>query len=61
MKYSELERKIKAAGCYIDRPGKKHDIWYSPTTEKHFPFPRHKAKEVPDGTLTSIMRDAGLK
>lgn len=60
MKYSELERKLKAAGCYIDRPGKNHDIWCSPITGKRFPVPRHKTQEVPKGTLQSIERDAGL-
>lgn len=61
MKYSELVRKLKDAGCSVRRPGRNHDIWYSPVTEKQFTIPRHKTKDVPEGTLQSIKRDAGLK
>lgn len=61
MRYSELERELRKAGCYISRPGKNHDLWYSPLTKMTFPVPRHKTQEVPKGTLESIKRDAGLK
>ncbi len=42
MKYSEIERKLRKAGCYCVKHRKKHDWWYSPITKKHFPIPRHK-------------------
>lgn len=29
MKYSEIVRKLKKSGCYIERAGSRHDIWYS--------------------------------
>lgn len=61
MKYSELERELRKAGCSVQRPGKRHDIWYSPITGKQFAFPRHKTQDVPMGTLKSIKQDAGLK
>jgi predicted RNA binding protein YcfA (HicA-like mRNA interferase family) len=61
MKYSELERKLKKAGCYYVRDGKKHPIWYSPLTEKEFQTSHHKSEEVKFGTLQSILRDSGLK
>ncbi|OXA65570.1 toxin HicA [Flavobacterium aquidurense] len=61
MKYSELERKLKKAGCYWIKDGKKHPIWYSPTTEKEFQTSHHKSEEVKFGTLQSILRDSGLK
>jgi len=34
MKYSEIERKLKKAGCYWKKDGKKHPIWYSPNNRK---------------------------
>lgn len=61
MKYSELEKMLKAAGCTVYREGKEHQIWYSPITKKTFPVGRHRTEDVRKGTLNSIMRDAGLK
>ena len=61
MKYSELERKLKKAGCHYVRDGKKHPIWFSPITEKEFQTSHHKSEEVKFGTLQSILRDSGLK
>ncbi|MCD7834318.1 MAG: type II toxin-antitoxin system HicA family toxin [Lachnospiraceae bacterium] len=60
MRYSELEKKLKKAGCKVLREGVNHCIWYSPITDKTFPVSRHKTEEVPVGTLKSVMRDAGL-
>lgn len=59
MKTKELLKVLKKHGCYLYRNGKKHDIWYSPATDRQFPIPRHK-KEVPTGTLISILDDAGI-
>ena len=61
MKYAELERKVKKAGCYWVRDGKKHPIWYSPITGKEFNTSHHKSEEVKFGTLKSISRDSGVK
>ena len=61
MKTSELIKKLKAAGCYMIRPGTRHDIWHSPITGKDFEIWRHSGKEVPTGTANKIMKDAGLK
>ena len=61
MKVNELERKLKAAGCWFVKHGKRHDIWFSPITNKHFPIPRHGAKEVPNGTLSTIENESGVK
>lgn len=61
MKYSELERILKKAGCYWIEDGKKHPIWYSPITNKEFQLSHHKGEEVKKGTLSSIKKDAGVK
>lgn len=39
MKYSEIKRKLKRAGCYCKREGANHEIWYSPATDRMFPVP----------------------
>ena len=61
MKYSELKRKLKELGCYIWREGRGHEIWFSPKTGKKFPVGRHGTEDVPQGTLKSIFKDAGIE
>lgn len=61
MKYSELEKLIKQAGCYKLKEGANHTIWFSPITGQKFPVGRHKTEEVPTGTLKSIKRAAGIE
>lgn len=61
MKYYELERKLKKAGCYeVSRKG-GHPIWYSPLTGKEFQMSHHGSQEVKPGTLRAILRDSGVK
>ncbi len=61
MKYSELEKILKKAGCTVHREGASHTIWYSPITQQTFPVGRHKTEDVRPGTLKSILTAAGLK
>lgn len=63
MKYSELKRKLRKAGCYKiqDRRNRPLEKWFSPKTGKYFPVGRHDSEEVKPGTLNSILEDAGLK
>lgn len=61
MRYSELEKLLKKAGCTVFRKGSNHMIWYSPITGKKFPVGRHKKEEIPIGTLESIKKAAGLE
>ena len=61
MKYSELEKLLTQAGCYVLKEGANHTIWFSPATKKKFPVGRHKTEDVPRGTLNSIKQAAGIK
>lgn len=60
MRTTELLKLLKEHGIYKIREGKRHEIYYSPITNKSFPVGRH-AREIPSGTLNSILKDAGLK
>ena len=60
MKYSELEKQFKQAGCYVLKEGANHTIWFSPSTGQKFPVGRHETEDVPMGTLKSIKRAAGI-
>lgn len=61
MKTSELTKLLKKNHCYLTEHGKEHDRWYSETTGKTFMVPRHCGKEIPTGTASRILKDAGIK
>ena len=77
MKLSELLKLFSKNQIKLLQHGKRHDIYYSPITGKKFPVPRHAkeitddislmnkmlqgAKEIAEGTLKSIKKDAGLE
>ena len=61
MKYSELEKLLKKAGCTVYREGANHTQWYSPITGKIFTVGRHKNQDVKSGTLKAIKKQAGLQ
>ena len=61
MKYSELERLVKKAGCYdTGRQRQGHPLWYSPKTGLEFQMSNHGKQEVATGTLKAIKRAAGI-
>ncbi len=62
MKYSELEKILKKAGCYYSFTSKNgHPYWYSPISKKEIKMSHHKSEEVKKGTLNNILKNAGLK
>ena len=61
LKYSELKKLLRKNGCSLEREGSSHEIWYSPKTGKRFTVGRHNTEEVKEGTLKSILRDAGVQ
>ena len=62
MKYTELEKKLRKAGCFdTGAQANGHPLWFSPVTGKYFKMSNHGSQEVPKGTLNGIKKDAGLK
>lgn len=59
MRTAELLKILKEHGVYLIANGSRHDIYYSPTTQKKFAVGRH-AKEIPVGTAKKILKDAGI-
>lgn len=55
MKRSELEKRLRDAGCVLSRHGKKHDKWLNPATGEAEYMPRH-ASEVATGTAQKILK-----
>lgn len=61
MKYNELHRKLRKAGCYpTGEEIKGHPEWYSPITDQYFPTSHHSSKEVAIGTLKNIKKASGV-
>ena len=61
MKYSEIHKKLRDAGCYIVRYGSRHPVWKSPITGKSFPTSHHESEEAKMGTLNKIRKLSGVK
>jgi len=57
MKYSELKRRLKKAGCFLLREGARHEIWINPANGKHTQIGRHDAEEVKQKTLRTIYKE----
>lgn len=60
MKFNELYKLLESDGWTI-KSGKKHHKYVHPEKKGFIPVGRHPSKEVPDGTLCKILKDAGLK
>ena len=60
MKYSEIHRKLRKAGCFIIRNGASHPIWKSPKTGQLFETSYHESEEAMPGTLKDISRRSGV-
>lgn len=61
MRVSELIKKPVQNGVVLKREGGRHDLYYSPVTQKTFPVSRHRTEELPAGTLAAILKQAGVK
>lgn len=61
MKYNELERQVRKAGCYDTKKQQAgHPLWYSPKTGKMFQMSNHGSEEVTSGILRKVKMAAGI-
>jgi len=61
MKFSELKKILRKNGCYLSDDGSKHELWHSPITGNTFTVGRHNTEDVKKGTLSGILKQAGIK
>jgi mRNA interferase HicA len=47
MKRTDLERKLRIAGCYLKREGRLHSLWINPKTGFIEAVPRHNEIKEP--------------
>ncbi|MBO5058047.1 MAG: type II toxin-antitoxin system HicA family toxin [Prevotella sp.] len=55
MKRSELEKRLRDAGCVLSRNGSRHDKWVNLTTGNFDYVPRHN--NVAEFTAKSILKN----
>lgn len=61
MRYAEVHRKLRRAGCIIVRYGSRYPIWKSPITGALFETSYHESEEAKKGTLADIEQRSGVK
>lgn len=57
MKYSELKRRLRKAGCFLLRQGGRHEVWKNPANGHTTMIGRHDAEEVKKKTLQTINKE----
>lgn len=59
-KYREVARRRRVSGFAFDRHGPgSHEIWRHTVTGRKVTLPHH-AREMAEGTLRAILREAGI-
>lgn len=48
-------------GLILEREGKgSHEIWYYPKTDQFTVLPHHGSKDIKEGTLNNVLKQAGI-
>jgi len=55
MKKTDLEKKLRKAGCFLKREGSSHSLWINPTTGVIEAVPRHR--EIKEPLAKKILRN----
>ncbi|MCH7497848.1 MAG: type II toxin-antitoxin system HicA family toxin [Candidatus Marinimicrobia bacterium] len=58
MKRRELVKELSAAGCYLKRHGRNHDIYANPRSGRQAPVPRHS--EIKDSLYRLIRKQLNI-
>jgi predicted RNA binding protein YcfA (HicA-like mRNA interferase family) len=60
-KYQQVAKRLIALGLILERKGKgSHEIWYNPKTDCFTVLPHHGSKDVKEGTLRNMLKQAGI-
>jgi predicted RNA binding protein YcfA (HicA-like mRNA interferase family) len=59
LKFREIAKRLKSLGFVEDHVTGSHIVFYDHTTGRRAVVPKH-AKEIPKGTVRSIIREAGI-
>ncbi|MBS1814843.1 MAG: type II toxin-antitoxin system HicA family toxin [Acidobacteria bacterium] len=61
MKVRHLIKLVQKDGWYLVRTTGSHRHFYHPAKPGTVTIPGHEGKDVPPGTLNSVLKQAGLK
>jgi len=61
MKYRDIIKRIEQDGWYLKRISGSHHIYKHPAKPGIVVIAYHGTKDVPEGTVKSILRQAGLE
>jgi predicted RNA binding protein YcfA (HicA-like mRNA interferase family) len=59
VKPREIVRFLERNGFVLDHVSGSHQIYYNPTSKRRAVVPHHN-REIPKGTLVSLLREAGF-
>lgn len=59
MKRRDFIRELVRAGCYLERHGKKHDLYVNPHNGRKAPVPRHT--EIKNSLCDLIREQLGIE
>ena len=61
MKYRERTRRLCQLDCeFVRQASGSHEIWWNPSNEQFTVIPRHGGRDLPAGTLRTILRQLGI-
>jgi predicted RNA binding protein YcfA (HicA-like mRNA interferase family) len=59
VKPRELTRFLERNGFVLDHVSGSHSVYYHPTSKRRAVVPQHN-RDIPKGTLVSLLREAGF-
>ena len=59
MKRRDLEKHLKAQGCYLHHAGGNHDVWVNPENGIKQPIPRHN--EIKTALGRGVCKKLGIE
>ena len=61
MNYRKLTRRLRQLDCeFVRQASGSHEIWWNPSNEQFTVIPRHGGRDLPAGTLRTILRQLGI-
>jgi predicted RNA binding protein YcfA (HicA-like mRNA interferase family) len=61
MNYRNLTRRLRQLGCeFLRQAAGSHEVWWNPSNEQFTVISRHSGRDLPAGTLRTILRQLGI-
>jgi predicted RNA binding protein YcfA (HicA-like mRNA interferase family) len=61
MKYREIVKIVERDGWYWKRTSGSHEVYKHPSKQGTVVIAYHGARDIPEGTVRSILKQAGLE